>query len=124
MSFASNNYATDVESLADHYTSVVTRFETRISMYPVESTSHPRRQWTTTFVNILASLLSSSPALMHKGQSNRGGSASEICAEQTDLPAGPRLPTLIFKTYFQNIFRAESSTNNTLTILRTRDGTN
>lgn len=44
-SFASNNYATDVESLANHYTSVVTHLKTWISMYPVESTSLPRRQW-------------------------------------------------------------------------------
>lgn len=33
-SFASNNYTTDVESLASHYTSVVTRFKTLVSMYP------------------------------------------------------------------------------------------
>lgn len=32
-SFASNNYTTDVESLASHYTSVVTRFKTLVSMY-------------------------------------------------------------------------------------------
>ena len=41
-SFASNNYATDVESLASHYTSVVARFKTRCSVYPVGSTC---RQW-------------------------------------------------------------------------------
>lgn len=75
-SFASNNYTTDVESLASHYTNVVTRFKTLVSMYPrVESTSLPRADnGITSFANIpvrpLSSLLQ---VLMHEGQSNQRG---------------------------------------------------
>lgn len=106
-SFASNNYTTDVESLASHYTNVVTRFKTLVSMYPrVESTSLPRADnGITSFANIpvrpLSSLLQ---VLMHEGQSNQRGSClPNACTRTRPIHNPPPSNFPIFSKYFSSL---------------------
>lgn len=106
-SFASNNYTTDVESLASHYTNVVTRFKTLVSMYPrVESTSLSRADnGITSFANIpvrpLSSLLQ---VLMHEGQSNqRGPCLPNACTRTRPIHNPPPSNFPIFSKYFSSL---------------------